>query len=334
MRKIAERALAYYGLNQIRPKFINYSGNGLYQIVVPTGKPIPSGTYTLRLHQPNYMKSEYINSEMEWLSAMNKEGLATPKPIRNLDGNWLTSVDGGYNVPQARICTIIGWTDGKLLRKSIHAGHFYSLGKIIARIHNQAKVWKPPKGFARPHWDWKGLYGDGFDYGIAAQDARTAIPKIHQSAFGEVISRVHEVEDNLGKSRKYYGLIHADLAFGDNIVIQNNEAIPFDFDDCGFGYWIYDLAIALAHYIFDTNDMSLTMHDALIKGYQEIISIEKQSLEYLDLFIAARFAQLMFFFQGVAIRHPQSKNEAMNEVNSNAEYLKLMIKKMHNNGSL
>ena len=326
---MAEIALERYGLERIRPRFVNFSGNGLYQIIVPPNHSIPSEKYALRLHQPNYMKPEYITSEMEWLSALNDQGISVPRPIRNNAGDWLSSIDGGYEVPTKRNCTLISGTHGRLLRKTICPKHFYSLGRIMGQIHKQAKSWRLPKGFARPHWDWEGLYGDGFDYGVPAREARDAIPKIHQNAFNEILERVREAEQVLGKGRESYGLIHADLAFGDNVAIQSGEAVPFDFDDCGFGYWIYDLGVALAHFILDTDNVSLKIRDALIEGYGEGNTIEKENLEYLDLFTAARFAQLMFFFQGAAIHYPQSKGEATAEINDNAKYLKLMLKKIN-----
>jgi Ser/Thr protein kinase RdoA (MazF antagonist) len=331
LREIAKLALENYRLEQIHPKFVNYSGNGLYKIIVPPKSSIPPGKYALRIHQPNYMKPEFIISEMDWLSALNAEGISVPKPIRNKEGNWLSVVDGGYDVPTKRNCTLISWTEGRLLRQSICPKHFYSLGKVIGRIHSQSRSWKPPKGFARPHWDWEGLFGDGFDYGVPAKEAREAIPKKHQEAFKEVTGQVREVEEVLGKTRESYGLIHADLAFGDNIAIQAGEAVPFDFDDCGFGFWIYDLGVTLAHFIFDTDSTSSMMRDAIVKGYEETSLQKNAGLEYLDLFIAARFAQLMFFFQGASIRYPQSKNEGLREVNSNAKYLKLMLKKINKN---
>ena len=53
-----------------------------------------------------------------------------------------------------------------------------------------------------------------------------------------------------------YGLGGARLAFIDysenavfcNVLFHRRWAQPIDFDDCGFGYWVYDLAVPLAHW--------------------------------------------------------------------------------------
>lgn len=328
LRNLAKLALGKYGLEKVKLRFITYSGNGLYQVVVPSSSPISPGKFTLRLHQPNYMKPKFIVSEMEWLSALRQDGIVVPMPVGNLEGDWLTVSDGGYDVPQKRNCTLIGWTEGRLLKKGVRAKHFRSLGRVIGRMHEQSRSWKRPKDFARPHWDWEGLFGDGFGYGVPAIDARKAIPKAHQVAFYEVLNRLREASEQMGKSKRVYGLIHADLGVEDNVAFKSGEAQPFDFDDCGFGYWVFDFGVVLAHYISDSNDTSPTMRNALIAGFEEITTLESIGIEYLDLFIAARYAQLMYFYQASGLRHPEHSEEAKREINFYAKYLKRILKRI------
>ncbi len=326
LRRIANIALEEYGLERIKIRFITYAGNGLYKITVPTGNSIPAGNYALRLHQPNYMKPEFIVSEMEWLSALHREGISVPKPVRNIKGAWLTVADEGYNVPQARNCTLIGWTEGQVSIKTARPDHFRALGRVIGKMHMQSKSWNPPKGFLRPHWDWDGLYGDGFSYGVPAADARAVIPKTHQAAFNDVLSRVREVCEQLGKGKSVYGLIHADLGLGDNIAFLKGEARPFDFDDCGFGYWVFDFGVALSQYMMDSDITATKMRDALLEGYEETATLNGIGIEYLDLFIAARLAQFMFFYQASGLAYPEHKAEAKREVNNHAKFLKRFLK--------
>ncbi|TFG33207.1 hypothetical protein EU528_00655, partial [Candidatus Thorarchaeota archaeon] len=240
LRNIAKIALESYGLESNNLKFITYTGNGLYRVTVRKGdsspKHIEPGRYALRLHQPNYMKPKYITSEMEWLYALSQDGISVPKPIRNLDGNWLTVADGNYKVPAKRNSTLVGWSEGRLLQNA-HPKHFRSLGRVIGQLHEQSMKWKRPKGFARPHWDWNGLFGDGFDYGFSATEAREAIPTEHQKSFKQVLERVAEFSESHGKGKKVYGLIHADFDVMDNATYYGGEIHPFDFDDCGYGYW-------------------------------------------------------------------------------------------------
>ncbi|MHA2020656.1 MAG: phosphotransferase enzyme family protein [Candidatus Thorarchaeota archaeon] len=329
LRNLAKKALEKYGLERADLRFKSYSGNGLYKVDVSPSiqseTSIPPGLYALRLHQPGYMKPEYIRSELEWLSALCEVGIDVPRPIRNEDGDWLTTAEGGYDVPRQRNCTLLSWVEGRFLEKGLRPKHFESLGEVTGKMQEQSMLWKKPKGFERPHWDWEGLFGDGFDYGFVAQEAREAIPKRHQRAFNEVLKRVEEAGQQLGKSKQVYGLIHADLG---NTVFRAGKARPFDFDDCGFGYWMFDLGVVLAHYMLDSEGTSPKMRNALIEGYRETSILPESNLEFLDLFTAARLAQLMFFYQGMALKFPQHRDESLREINHSARYLKHILKKM------
>ena len=332
LRNLAKMALEKYRLERAELKFKNYSGNGLYQVIIPSTSrsemAIPPGRYALRLHQPGYMRPQYIISELEWLSALCEADIDVPRPFKNLAGDWMTTVDGGYDVPRQRNCTLISWVEGRLLSKSIRAKHLRSLGRVIARMQEQSMLWKKPKKFKRPHWDWEGLYGDGFDYGFSAQDAREAIPKKHQKMFTDVLERVEEASQQLGKGKKAYGLIHADIGVDDNVAFHAGEARPFDFNDCGFSYWVFDLGVALAHYLADINCISSKNEDALIEGYKETSTLPESNLEYIDLFIGARYAQLMFFYQGCALQFPQHGGEARKEINHYAKHRKRILRRI------
>ena len=76
----------------------------------------------------------------------------------------------------------------------------------------------------------------------------------------------------------------------------------------------------------DTNDMSNVMRDALLGGYKETAPLEDIGIDYLDLFIAARLAQFMFFYQASGMAHPQHMEESKREVNAHAKYLKRILK--------
>ncbi len=332
MRFLAKKALERYGIDGAELRLKSVRGNGLYQVVIPQGtdsdSSIHPGRYALRLHQPGYMKPEYIKSEVEWLAALRAADIEVPTPFRNLDGEWLTRVEGEHDIPSPRNCTLLSWVEGRLLSKSHRPHHLRSLGRVIGQMHEQSMSWTRPKGFKRPHWDWEGLYGDGFDYGVPAQDAREAIPKNHQESFNEAINRVQEACQQLGKGKKVYGLIHADLGVDDNVAFLAGEAKPFDFDDCGFAYWIFDLGVALAHYFVDCEGSSPKLQDALVEGYLETSPLPESNLDYLDLFIAARYAQLMFFYQGASLRYPEHTADAVTEINRYGKHLKQILRKM------
>jgi Ser/Thr protein kinase RdoA (MazF antagonist) len=91
--------------------------------------------------------------------------------------------------------------------------------------------------------------------------------------------------DELGQGPDVYGLIHADLGVDANVLFWKGEARAIDFDDSGFGYWVYDLAVSLEHCREDAAFPQF--RDALLDGYAEMRSLSEEQLKHLNLLMAA-----------------------------------------------
>ncbi len=81
--------------------------------------------------------------------------------------------------------------------------------------------------------------------------------------------------------------IHADLHLG-NIIWDNENLSIIDFDDCGFGLPIQDLAISL-FYMRQNHDRDIP----LLAGYNSITPFPEYSQPDLELLIASRTLTLV-----------------------------------------
>jgi len=80
-------------------------------------------------------------------------------------------------------------------------------------------------------------------------------------------------------------LIHGDLGVGANLLFWHGEPRPIDFDDSGFGYWIFDLAVALEAC---WEDAALHRYrESLLNDYAEFRSLPGKQADQLELFLAA-----------------------------------------------
>ena len=86
-----------------------------------------------------------------------------------------------------------------------------------------------------------------------------------------------------------FGLIHADLIFS-NVMFHRGEAHPIDFDDCGFGYFLYDMAILLDR--IEMREDYAALRAALLEGYRQIRPLAAEHEAYLNLFVLARWVFL------------------------------------------
>ena len=291
-RQLASVALADYGLVGAHFKLFRHAGNRLFRVVASNPTPAKAaddlyenGQYLLRIHHPGYQSAEAIELELAWLAAMCRDAnLPVPEPVPTTDGRLLTQVSIA-GIPGKRNCSLLRWLKGRFLTKGIGPRHFKAQGRLMAQLHDYAAHWQPPPGLTKRRYDWNGLFRDDSGAGMPASEAWALLPQSYQEPFEIVARRVKHVMDELGQGPDVYGLIHADLGVDANVLFWRGEARAIDFDESGFGYWVYDLGIALEHCREDAEYPKF--RDALLDGYAQIRSLPEGHLEHLELFAAA-----------------------------------------------
>jgi putrescine aminotransferase len=99
---------------------------------------------------------------------------------------------------------------------------------------------------------------------------------------GALAARVH----NQGERwQACYGLIHADL-LPENILMKDGELRLIDFDDCGYGWYMFEMATSvfprIAEPYFDT------LVDAYVEGYRSQRPFSDEHLQLFPAFILLR----------------------------------------------
>lgn len=313
MRQLAQAALYDYGLSDARLKFLRQAGNTLFRVNVinppstAEAEGYTPGQYMLRIHQPGYQTSQAIELELMWLAALCREAhLPVPEPIPTRDGRLLTqiSIPG---IPEERNCSLLKWVKGRFITKGISPHHYRAQGRLMARLHDHAAHWSAPAGFTKRKYDWEGLFRDDLGEGIPTSEAWALLPPQYVRIYMEIIAKVKVVMAELGQDRDAYGLIHGDLGLDANILFWKGEARAIDFDDSGFGYYLYDLSLALEHC---QEDESLPRYrQALLDGYRQIRPIPADQLDHLDLFLAAYYVYLSLWAASAAQRYPRYTDE-------------------------
>lgn len=295
LRELANSALVSYGLEGARLTFLQYFSNIIYRVDIPgssdqtAGSPFMSNRYVMRIHAMD--DEDAIASELTWLRALDQEaGLPVPAPVLTLDGKLLAKISTP-GVPNGRVISLMRWLDGRKLQRGLRPQHLNALGQVVALMHNFSASWNPPAGFSRPHWDWEAqLGGSMFEHSM--EELIDFMPLNIQVPFQIVSGKAKRVMDALGKGPDAYGLIHADL-YAENVLYKAGQAYPIDFEDCGYGYWLDDIAVALCQWAW--NKDWERMRAAFRDGYDRIRRMPEEQWEQLDLFVAAQFATMVLW---------------------------------------
>lgn len=291
IRKLAEAALEAYGIAEARLTFLRYFANITYRIDLPGSlahsdhpSPYVHNRYLLRVLLSSHW--EYARGEMTWLAALSEEGgLPVPAPVPTLDGELLVRISTP-GVPEARIVSLMRWVAGRRFTTGYSPRHFQAWGRLVGQLHAFAAGWQPPEGFERFIWDWEGLLG-GRGFSNTVEELVASMPARLQEPFQVVSQEAKTVMEALGKGPDAYGMVHGDM-YPENILFKRGEVIPIDFEDCGFSYWLWDIAIALSPQPW--TEAWFCQRDSFLEGYTQVFPLPDSQLMHLNLFIAAQYA--------------------------------------------
>jgi len=323
LRRLAVRALECYPLVDPQLRFITHGENTTFR--VDASMPVKRSGHTtlepsrflLRVHRPRRHGRDVdslaaIQSELDWLTALRAgTDLAVPEPQPTSDGRLVATVELA-DAGEPRCCSLLRWLDGRRHTDSPRPIYLRRLGAAMARLHNHADGWSRPEGFVRIRWDAETFFGDTMEYGgIDAARVWDLVPADLRHRFDDVAVRVGRRMDQLGTEPDTFGLIHADLHL-DNALFAGSEARLIDFDDCGFGYRMYDVAVALWELRHRSDYCAI--RDAFVEGYSEHRVLTRDQLVDLDLFIAAREVAFGLWFVGTAQVNPLFRDNLEREV--------------------
>jgi Ser/Thr protein kinase RdoA (MazF antagonist) len=264
-------------------RLINVSENATYLVEAPGYKSV------LRIHRENYHSRNAIECELAWADALNDEGgITTPGVYTARDGKRIQSgtVPG---LSAHRFMVLFHFVEGKEPDTDEDPiGHFEELGEIAARTHIHSIGWQRPPGFERLTWDFEAVFGDSPTWGNW-RDGPEVTFEI-KSVLEQVEKTIKIRLDNFGKGSEKYGLIHADMRLA-NLLTDGNGTRLIDFDDCGFGWYLYDFATAIS--FIEDNPTVPAMKQAWIKGYRKVRALSVEDVQEIDTFIMLRRMALL-----------------------------------------
>jgi Ser/Thr protein kinase RdoA (MazF antagonist) len=219
-----------------RAVLVNLSENHTFRIEGPAGR------FFLRVHRPGYQSAAAIESELAWVTALRAEtSLPVPLPLPGRDGRFVQQLSSGGISRHAVLFAAEPGREPTLVDDL--GALFEMLGRYAATAHRHIEAFRRPPGFTRPRWDAGAILDSGGLWG----DWRRA-PHVE----GRLAAILAELDRALraelaayGDAADRFGLIHADMRLA-NLLVDDERVTLIDFDDCGFGWFMYDFAAALS----------------------------------------------------------------------------------------
>ena len=263
----ARDALAVYGCHPAAGvELLTVSENATFLVTDPD-----AGRSILRVHRLGYHTEAAIASELAWMDALRAEaGVRTPRVLSAPDGRRVVAVpERGGPAPAERHCVRFEFLPGAepgggAGGAPASAAHFAELGEITARMHGHARAWAPPGWFTRFAWDLDAAFGDNPRWGrwrdgvgVGAAEA-TVLERLEDALRRRLAA--------FGAGPERFGLVHADTRLA-NLLVHEGSTAVIDFDDAGFGWYLYDLGTAVSFFEHDPAVPSLVA--AWLQGYRQ-----------------------------------------------------------------
>lgn len=203
--------------------------NAVYQF------PGSSGTAILRIGLEDCPPAQTL-AMLEWVSFLAANGAPVSAPIYSDQGNLLESFE--YKSSRYTV-TAFQKVNGILAENIPPAewtpGIFRSIGQAVGRFHRISASYPAYKESpARPYW---------YETGEIA-GAQNKLRGSRDPADEKLTRLIHDLRQ-LPISTYDYGLIHGDLHFANFLISPGGAVTIIDFDDCCYGWFAMDIAMAL-----------------------------------------------------------------------------------------
>lgn len=285
LEDLAQRSLRLWDIpDGARVRLINVSENATYLVEAPGGFQA-----VLRVHRENYHSHRAIECELEWLAALDCAGaVTTPGYFHGRNGDPIQEGRApGLEAPRYMVLFHHVRGDAPDEDGDMTAG-FEELGTIAARCHDHVLGWTKPDDFQRLTWDARTVFGDSPTWGNwrDAPGVDAAIGRVLEDVERTVCARLHA----FGKPPERFNLIHADMRLA-NLLVDRTGTRLIDFDDCGWGWFLYDFAAAIS--FFEDDPRIPDLKAAWLRGYRSVRALTPREEAEIDTFVMLRRMALL-----------------------------------------
>ena len=240
--------------------------------------------YILRIGHSERRSPGMIHAEVDWINYLADNGANVAQAIQSKNGNLIEILDDGHG-EKFLATAFIKASGGHLGFDQWTPEFIQHYGEVIGKIHYLSKTYKPSK----PEWQrlhWEDVY-------------RTKRDEWVEVAEPFMIKKVDAIIDRIAALPKddVYHMIHEDAHSG-NFYVDQGQITLFDFDDCLYGYEIYDISMVIFYGPIN-KDLQVTEHfiKNFLIGYIRENSLDPKRLAYIPDLLKLREIEMYILIE-------------------------------------
>ena len=193
------------------------------------------------------------------LKRCSERGLPVPQLVSTSDGSVVVNHNGRKVLIYERL------PGNHVVYPTIQ--HCAAIGRFLARMHLILEPLAIDTAYERK-LDWIKKAATGCQPVLSNEDSRV---------LRRAINRVESMLDRNEIQRLPQGIIHGDL-FRDNVLFNEHGLCGvLDFHHAGYGFWLFDLAIAINDWCIDNGSLDREKTFAMLREYHSIRNFKRRS---------------------------------------------------------
>lgn len=235
--------------------------------------------YILRLGHGDRRSVALIHGEVDWLNYLADGGATVARAILSQTGELVEVVDDGQGGHW--LATAFVKAPGRPPQKEDWTPAFAQrYGQMVGKIHALSRHYRLSNpAWKRPEWDDPNM-----------QEVEQHLPASEALA----VTKYQELRaylQRLPKTQDSYGMVHFDPHGGNFFVDETGQLTLFDFDDCGYCWFAYDIAMVLFYRVTGRDDapaLTAELMPPFLRGYSQETRLDPYWLAQLPFFLKQR----------------------------------------------
>ncbi|MEH7273332.1 phosphotransferase enzyme family protein, partial [Neobacillus vireti] len=242
------------------------------------------GNLIFRVSPSSRRKQLDIINELAYIHGLWENGVPVSIPVKSVSKKLVETIGEHHFVVAFEKAkgTSIDVTNRDLWNKEL----YYHWGNLMGKMHMAGKTIKVD----RPIWSEN------------QPDLLNLLPKITSDLIAEKYKQLLNQLKKFPLTPNLFGLIHNDFHQG-NIFVNKGRLTVFDFDDCAYHWYAYDLAAAFYHAYWQTSSFtpentqfSSEFWEHFLRGYQQVHTLSKELIQQIPIFLKIREVFLYTLF--------------------------------------